>query len=190
MTGKPRAVVIGSSAGGMHALRCVLADLGADFPCPVVAVCHTGSDDMSTFCELVGAHCALPVREARERERVVAGVVHVAPTGYHLLIEGDGRFALSVDERVAFARPAIDILFETAATAFAAELVGVVMTGANSDGAAGLRRVRERGGIGIVQDPADAEVATMPQSALDIAGADFCLPLREIGPKLNRLCRV
>ena len=155
-----------------------------------MAVCHTGSADMNTFCELVGANCALPVREAREREPATAGVVHVAPTGYHLLIEGSGRFALSVDERVAFARPAIDILFETAAAAFADRLVGVVMTGANSDGAEGLRRIRENGGVGIVQDPADAEVATMPQAALDVAGADFCLPLREIGPQLNRLCRV
>jgi two-component system, chemotaxis family, protein-glutamate methylesterase/glutaminase len=184
----PRTVVIGCSAGGMGALRVVLSGLRADFACAIVVVCHTGSDDVSTLCELLGMTSVLPVREARERERCAAGVVDVAPSGYHLLLEQDGRFSLSVDERVAFARPAIDVLFESAAAALGGAVIGIVMTGANNDGAAGLKRVRERGGVAIVQDPADAEVATMPKAALDHAGADHCVALAAIAPLLNRLC--
>jgi two-component system chemotaxis response regulator CheB len=172
----------------MHALRTVLGSLHRDIVQPIIVVCHTGSDDITTFCELIGAVSTLPVREARERQRPVAGVVHIAPTGYHLLLERDRRFALSVDERVAFARPAIDILFETAATTFGGDLIGVVMTGANSDGAAGLGRIRAGGGIAIVQDPEDAYAAAMPRSALDLAGADHCVPLCDIAPLLNQLC--
>jgi two-component system chemotaxis response regulator CheB len=188
MSQAPQAVVMGCSAGGMNALRIVLAGLRAGLAVPVVVVCHTGSDDVTTFCELIGAGCALPVREARERETAVPGVVHVAPSGYHLLLERDGRFSLSVDERVAFARPAIDVLFETAAAAFDGRLVGVVMTGANNDGAAGLRQIRLRGGIAVVQDPEDAYAAAMPRAALQTAGADHCLALDAIAPLLNRLC--
>jgi len=180
---------MGCSAGGMNALRAVLADLHSDFPWPILVVCHTGSEDVTTFCDLIGMASALPVREARERNLALAGVVHVAPTGYHLLVELGGRFSLSVDERVAFARPAIDVLFESAAGVFCDGLIGVVMTGANNDGAAGLKRVRERGGIAIVQEPTDAEASTMPRAALDIAGADYCVPLNEIAPLLNRLCQ-
>ena len=179
---------MGCSAGGMNALRTVLGGLHRGFVQPVIVVCHTGSDDVSTFCELIGAASTLPVREARERQRPAAGVVHVAPTGYHLLVERDGRFAFSVDERVAFARPAIDVLFETAAETFRADLIGVVMTGANSDGAVGLGHIRACGGTAIVQDPEDAYAAAMPRSALDLAGADHCVPLPEIASLLNQLC--
>jgi two-component system chemotaxis response regulator CheB len=182
------AVVIGCSAGGMNALRVVLAGLSGAFAIPLIVVCHTGSEDVGMFCDLIGAASALPVIEARERERPLPGVVHVAPSGYHLLIERDGRFALSVDERVAFSRPAIDVLFDTAAVAFGDSLVAVVMTGANSDGAAGLKRIRARGGIAIVQDPADAYAAAMPSAAIQTAGTDYCVPLDDIAPLLNRLC--
>ena len=189
MKGVRDVVVMGCSAGGMNALRVVLAGLSDAFAVPVIVVCHTGSDDVATFCDLISAATGLPVVEAREREQPVPGVVHVAPSGYHLLIERDGRFALSVDERVAFSRPAIDVLFDTAAVAFGDSLVAVVMTGANSDGAAGLKRIRARGGIAIVQDPADAYAAAMPIAALETAGADYCVPLDEIAPLLNRLCQ-
>lgn len=188
MSEAPKAVVMGCSAGGMRAMRTILADLHAQFPWPLVAVCHTGSEDVGTLCDLLAMVSALPVEEAREREHPRRGVVHVAPSGYHLLFERCGRLSLSVDDRVAFARPAIDVLFETAAEACSGGLIGVVLTGANADGAAGLRTLRKRGGIGIVQDPDDAEVAAMPEAALATAGADYCVPLREIAPLLNRLC--
>lgn len=184
----PPSVVVGCSAGGMEALRVLLAGLDPRFPRAVVVVCHTGSEDVTTFCELLGAASALPVCEARERQCATPGIVHVAPGGYHLLLERNGAFALSVDERVSFARPAIDVLFESAAGACGRQLVGVVMTGANSDGAVGLREIRRRGGTAIVQEPGDARAAAMPQAALDLAGADHCVALSAIAPLLNRLC--
>lgn len=188
MNGAPEAVVMGCSAGGMNALRAVLAGLSGRFPLPIVVVCHTGSEDVTTFCDLIGAVTALPVKEARERQNPLPGHVYVAPTGYHLLLEQGGRFALSVDERVAFSRPAIDVMFETAATAFSGRLVAVVMTGANNDGATGLKRIRELGGLAIVQDPDEAYASAMPRAAIETAGTDHCVPLHEIAPLLNRLC--
>ncbi|MFC4822011.1 chemotaxis protein CheB [Dokdonella ginsengisoli] len=188
MSSAPPAVVMGCSAGGMGALRTVLGGLSSNFPRAVVVVCHTGSEDVTTFCELLELASALPVREARERQSMAPGVVHMAPSGYHLLLERGGRFSLSVDERVSFARPAIDVLFETAASACGKDLIGVVMTGANNDGAAGLRAIRRRGGVAIVQDPLDAQASAMPQAAIETAGADHVVPLEGIAPLLNRLC--
>lgn len=183
----PAFVTVGCSAGGLHALHVLLGGLAADFPAPVVAVCHTGSDDVSLLCELLARNSTLPVREATERTLPLPGQVYIAPSGYHLLLDDDGRFALSVDPRVGFARPSIDVLFESAATVGGRHTIGVVMTGANSDGANGLQRIRARGGIAIVQDPADAEVDLMPRAALTQAGADHCVALVEIAPLLNRL---
>lgn len=188
MSSTPPAVVMGCSAGGMGALRTVLSGLNPRFPRAVIVVCHTGSEDVTSFCELLEIVSTLPVREARERQIAAPGVVHLAPSGYHLLLEQDGRFSLSVDERVSFARPAIDVLFESAASACGRNLIGVVMTGANNDGAAGLRAIRRRGGSAIVQDPGDAQAAAMPQAALETAGADYCVALKGIAPLLNQLC--
>ena len=189
MRSVPPIVVIGCSAGGLEALRVLLAGLDPHFPHAVIVVCHTGSEDVTTFCELLESVSALPVREARERQCATPGIVHVAPGGYHLLLERDGSFALSVDERVSFARPAIDVLFESAASACSGhELVGVVLTGANSDGATGLREIRRHGGTAIVQSPDDARAPAMPQAALDVAGADHCVALAAIAPLLNQLC--
>ncbi len=188
MSDAPLAIVMGCSAGGMSALRTVLSGLRKDLSLPIIVVCHTGSDDITTFCELVDTSSTLPVREARERQPALPGVVHMAPAGYHLLLERDGKFSLSVDERIAFSRPAIDVLFESAASAYTTGLIGVVMTGANSDGASGLAAIRAHGGVAIVQDPASAHASAMPQAALDIAGADHCVPLDAIASLLNHLC--
>ena len=183
------AVVLGCSSGGVRALRTLLAGLARDLPVPLAVVCHTGAEDISTLCDTLSAVSPLPVREARERCPPEPGVVYLAPAGYHLLLGGDGCFALSVDARVHHCRPAIDVLFETAAAHHARQLVGVVLTGANEDGAAGLAAIRRAGGIGIVQDPADAEIAAMPEAALRVAGADHVLPLAAIAPLINQLCR-
>jgi len=189
MAPAPTLVVVGCSAGGLHALHVLLAGLASDFPLPVAVVCHTGSEDVTLLCELLERTSALPVVEAVERRAPTPGTVHIAPSGYHLLIGDDGRFSLSVDPRVGFARPSIDVLFESAAAYGGARVVGVIMTGANSDGAQGLQRIRERDGLAIVQDPADAEVDHMPAAALAQAGADHCLPLVEIAPLLNRIAK-
>ena len=184
----PEAIAIGCSAGGLTALERLLAQLDPRLPQPLLVCCHTGSATVELMCELLARHTRLRVTEARERELPQAGTVHVAPSGYHLLIEHDRRFALSVDPRVSYARPSIDVLFDSAAEAYRDALVGVVLTGANSDGAQGLATIRGHGGIAIVQEPGDAESPTMPQAALERAGADHCLPLADIPSLLNRLC--
>ena len=166
----------------------LLAGLDPALPASVILVCHTGAADVSLLCELLARNSALPVEEAREREWPRAGVVHVAPSGYHLHVERSRRFALSVDPKVCYCRPAIDVLFESAAPCWRRQLIGVVLTGANEDGARGLKAVREHGGIGIVQLPAEAEVATMPEAALRVAGADHVLPLAQIAVVINQLC--
>jgi two-component system chemotaxis response regulator CheB len=186
--GAPKAIVIGCSAGGLVALEHLLGGLLPGLPQPFLVCCHTGSSSVELMCELLARHAPMRVEEAREREVPAGGTVYVAPSGYHLLVESDGRFALSVDPRVSFARPSIDVLFASAAEAYGRGLAGVILTGANSDGAAGLAAVRDHGGLAIVQRPDDAESPAMPQAALDRAGADHCLPLAAIAPLLNRIC--
>ena len=184
----PAAIAIGCSAGGVDALKAVLGGLDAQLPQAIVVCLHSRSDTVDMLRSVLGRISPLPVTEAVERQPVQSGVVHLAPSGYHLLVESDLHFALSIDPRVNHARPSIDVLFHSAAEAWRGGLLGVVLTGANADGAAGLRRIRQLGGLAVVQSPADAEAAAMPQAALEVAGADYCVPLPDIAPLLNRLC--
>jgi two-component system chemotaxis response regulator CheB len=184
----PLAVVVGCSAGGLSALHQLLGGLSRPLPVPLVIVCHSGSEDMRMFCELLESRSGLPVQEAEERLLPEPGRVYVAPSGYHLLVERDGRFALSIDPRVAFSRPSIDVLFESAAAVWRERLVAVLLTGANSDGAQGSAQVRRNGGTLVVQDPKTAQVPMMPAAALELAGADHCLPLSDISSLLETLC--
>lgn len=182
------AVVVGCSAGGVQALRLLLSGLAQNLPVPVLVVCHTGSEDVDMLIDVLAAQSCLPVREATERQRPVPGTVHIAPAGYHLLIEADGRFALSVDRRVCFSRPSIDVLFESAAAHYQQALIGVVLTGANDDGALGLKTIRAHHGLAIVQSPDSAEAAIMPAAAIRIAGADHIVPLADIAALINDYC--
>lgn len=188
VTSKPEVIVLGCSAGGLTALHRLLGGLSRPLPIPMVVVCHSGSEDMRMFCELLHSRSGLPVTEAEERMKPMAGHIHVAPSGYHLLIEQDGRFALSVDPRVAFSRPSIDVLFESAAAVWRERLLAVLLTGANADGAVGSVRVRSWGGTLIVEDPGTAQEPAMPAAALALAGADHCLTLADIPPLLELLC--
>ena len=185
---QPQAIVIGCSAGGLDALRTVLGGLDPDLPQAVLVCCHTGSETVGLLCGLLDRVSTLPVIEAVERHPVLGGTVQLAPSGYHLLIERDRHFALSADPRVNHSRPSIDVLLASASAIWGKSLIGVVMTGANADGANGLHQLRQAGGIAVVQSPADAEVPAMPQAALDQAGADYCVELHAIAPLLNRLC--
>jgi len=182
------AVAIGCSAGGLKALQSIVPTLRPDLSTPVIVVCHTGSGDIDQLCELIGRGALLPVREARERMPAAPGAVYVASADYHLLLEPELRFALSTEMRVAYSRPSIDVLFESVADVCGPRAIGVVLTGSNHDGAAGLKHIREAGGVGIVQRPDSAEASAMPAAALALAGADHCLTLAEIGPLLNNLC--
>lgn len=183
---EPAVIAIGCSLGGLNALKVLLAGLDPQLRLPVLVCCHTaGSVDV--LRQLLAAHSALPVVEAGERQPVTAGVVHIAPGGYHLLLESHRHFALSIDEPVCFSRPSIDVMFSSVADVYLSGTLGVVLTGASRDGAEGLARIRACGGTAIVQTPASAEASTMPQAALDLAGADHCVALEEIAPLLNRL---
>lgn len=177
-----------ASTGGIDALREVLRPLPDSFPAAILLVQHTASDDGKALCEILAAACALPVVDAEPRQPVVPGCVYVAPPGYHLLVEAGPRLALSVDEKVCHVRPSANVLFSSAADVWRSALIGVVLTGANEDGAEGLAAIRSRQGLGIVQNPDNAEMSEMPRAALERAGADHVVPLAEIGPLLARLC--
>ena len=169
MTGvAPRAVVIGASAGAIQALSEILPKLPADFPLPVLIVVHVPADRQNILAPLFEKKCRVAVREAEDKELAVPGTVYFAPSDYHLLLEADGTLSLSSDEPVMHSRPAIDVLFESAADSFGAALVGVVLTGANADGAAGLKAIADAGGTVIVEDPADAYATAMPLASLTV----------------------
>jgi two-component system, chemotaxis family, protein-glutamate methylesterase/glutaminase len=176
-----QAVAVGVSAGGLEALRVILGLLPAGFSMPVLIAQHLHPQQDRFFFDVLGQSCLLPVREAEEKEAATPGVVYFAPPNYHLLIELDRTFSLSVDAKVNFSRPSIDVLFETAAEAYGAALIGIILTGASRDGAAGLRRIKESGGLAVVQDPAGAEFALMPSAALEETQVDHVLSLPEIG---------
>lgn len=182
------AIVIGVSAGGMHALSVILPELPEDFPLPVIVVQHMVPDADDYLVNLLDERSSIAVKEAQGGERITGGHVYLAPPDYHLLIELDRTFGLSQDCLVNCARPSIDALFESAADAYGDGLVGVILTGANEDGTRGLKRLKERGGLTIVQNPVTAESNCMPRSALEAIEVDYVLELEDIGPFLGRVC--
>ena len=181
------AVVIGASAGGFEAILTLLEGLPPTYPMPLVALLHLPDNHESRLPELFGYRLQLQVREARDKEPLAPGVLYVAPAGYHLSIENDYSLSLSCEERVSYARPSIDVLFASAADAYGPALAGILLTGANFDGAAGLAGIRVAGGLTVVQDPASAEVPTMPEAALRRMTPDLILPLAQIHSLLRRL---
>lgn len=185
-----RGIVVGASAGGIAALRELLGGLSPQLRTPVIIVLHSAASDHHGLALSLGRGCPLPVAEAVERARIEPGHIYIAPPGYHLLVERNERFALSVDDRVCYVRPAADVLFESAADVWRGGTVGVVLTGANEDGAKGLATIRSRRGIAIVQEPGDAESPEMPAAALRLAGADHVVPLAGIAGLINRLAGV
>ena len=169
---KFRALVIGASAGGVEALNHIFSSLPPNFYLPIVAVLHLSPSSKfipSAFHVPVG----LVVKEAEEKEHLTAGTIYFAPPNYHLLVESDETLGLSNEELVHFARPSIDVTFLSISDVFQEELIGVILTGANDDGAEGLKVIKERGGLTIVQDPSTARAKLMPQSALDLMKPDF-----------------
>ena len=182
------AVVIGVSAGGLQTLKIILPALAADFPLPLVIVQHLSADADSFLVNYLNEISAIAVKEAEDKEPLTAGVAYLAPAGYHLLVELDRRFSLSVDDRVNFARPSIDVLFESAADVFGEKLIGVVLTGANNDGARGLKAIKARGGLAIVQNPRTAEFATIPEAAITATKVDHISDPGMIAPLLARIC--
>jgi two-component system chemotaxis response regulator CheB len=180
-------VVVGASWGGLHAIETVLSCLPADFGAAVVIAQHRQDDGRDGALEhLLDARCAMAVCEAEDKQELSPGQVVVAPAGYHLLVE-PGALSLSVDEPLHFSRPSIDILLGSAADAYGDRAAGVVLTGANADGAVGLAKIAARGGTTIVQNPATAERREMPEAALWSTPEARVLELDEIGPALVEL---
>jgi two-component system chemotaxis response regulator CheB len=175
------AVVIGTSAGGTHALQQILPCLPADFPIPIIIVQHLHPLQDGVAMLHFSGGSALIIKDADEKEAIRPGFVYFAPPNYHLLIETDHTFSLSIDPKVNHCRPSIDVLFESAAAVYGPRLIAIILTGANNDGAEGLRLIKKKGGLVIVQDPKSAEFSFMPTAALNVVKPDFVLGPAEIG---------
>jgi two-component system chemotaxis response regulator CheB len=182
-----RIVTVGASAGGLYALRMLVAALPADFPMPVAVVQHR-SKDSELLCELLQECTAMEVYEVNDKEEARPGCVYIAPPDYHLLVD-EGFFSLSTEAPVRFSRPSIDVTFESAADTYGMDAIGVVLTGANADGSRGLRRIVDAGGLGVVQDPSTAEVKVMPQAAAKAVPEACVLPMQDIAGYLAGIKR-
>jgi two-component system chemotaxis response regulator CheB len=180
-------IVVGASAGGLNALTALLSPLPGDYGFPVLIVQHLSPLSDNYWLEKIGEACNLKIKEAEEKEVIKKGFVYVAPSNYHLLVERDNTLSLSVEEKVNFSRPSIDVLFETASDVFKQDVIGILLTGASQDGAAGMKKIKENGGVTIVQDPETAENRYMPESAIKVAKIDYILSLEEIVNLLIKL---
>jgi two-component system chemotaxis response regulator CheB len=179
-------ILIGTSWGGLAALRSIVSALPADFGVPVAIVQHRHRDSDAMLARFLQGHTGLCVCEVEDKQPVEAGKIFIAPANYHLFVE-PGFFSLSIDAPVRYSRPSIDVAMMSAADSYAHHAVGVVLTGANADGAAGLRRMADGGGLAVVQDPATAEMPVMPRAALDAVPTARVFTLDRIGEFLRQL---
>jgi two-component system chemotaxis response regulator CheB len=186
---RSEAVVIGASAGAFDALTAILPLLPDGYRLPIMIVVHMPMDKKSVLAELFQRTCKIAVREAEDKEPIESATAYFAPPDYHLLVERTGSLALSSDKPILYSRPSIDALFESAADAYGAGLVGIVLTGANSDGAIGLKAVLQAGGTAIVQDPLQAYASAMPEAALATNTGAMKLSLNEIAEYLQKVGR-
>ena len=176
-------VVVGTSTGGLHALTRLLSSLPGTFQLPILIVQHRSKDSDERLSGLLRVASQLPVSEAEDKEPLRAPGVYLSPPDYHLLVEADS-LALSTEEPVAYSRPSIDVLFESAAYSHGSAVIAVLLTGANQDGTRGLQAVKHRGGYVIVQDPSSAESGFMPRHAVQHVVADRVLDLDQIATEL------
>jgi two-component system chemotaxis response regulator CheB len=181
------AVVIGVSTGGVEALKVLLPALPASFPLPIAIVQHRDRRSDGFLATFLDGMTSIAVSEAEDKEPFCAAHAYLAPAGYHLLIESDRSLSLTVDERVNYSCPSIDVLFESAANVFAQSLIGIVLTGANADGAQGLKTIKARGGLAVVQDPQTAAATAMPRAALEATPVDHVVPLERIASLLTQI---
>jgi two-component system chemotaxis response regulator CheB len=179
-------VVVGTSIGGLKALQTLLSGLPEGFPVPVVIAQHRGQSSEIGLCDFLGRSSRIPISEPEDKEAIFPGRAYLAPPDYHLLVE-NGSFALSTDPPVSFARPSIDMLFESAANEYRERAIGVVLTGANRDGARGLAAIKLRGGLTLVEDPASAACREMPEAAIAATQVDRILALQDIASCLGHL---
>jgi two-component system, chemotaxis family, protein-glutamate methylesterase/glutaminase len=184
---KASLVVVGASLGGLSALTVLLSRLGSEFRAPIVIVQHRGKTPDAALARLLARETHLSVSEPDDKAALEPGHVYIAPADYHLLVE-HGNLALSTEAPVNHARPSIDVLFESAADAYGRSVVAIVLTGANHDGARGSERIKQRGGIVLVQDPGSAEASALPAAAIAATKVDRILPLGALAAVLGDLC--
>jgi two-component system chemotaxis response regulator CheB len=184
------AIVVGASAGGVEALLKIFAGLRRGYRLPIITVLHVPQERRSQLAQVFQARLPIPVKEADDKEDIAPGTLYFAPPGYHLSVEHDFSLSLSQEDRVFHSRPSIDILFDSAADAYGQRLMGVLLTGANNDGACGLSRIKQCGGMTVIQDPDNAQARTMPEAALALHKPDYLLPLNDIGQLLVELERI
>jgi len=176
-----KCIVIGASAGGMRALSSVLSPLPPDFPIPIIVLQHLSPDTYNNYLiNHINKRVQLVVKEADEKEPITKGHIYIAPANYHLLVEDDQTFSLSIDGRVHYSRPSINVLFDSAAEVYKSKVIGIILTGANNDGAEGLHRIKQNGGLAIVQNPEEAEADVMPRAAIAQCDVDYVLSLEQI----------
>lgn len=182
-------IVIGTSWGGLAALRAIVSSLPAEYPIPAVIVQHRHRDSDTMLARFLQSHTGLCVCEVEDKQPVEAGRIFIAPANYHLYVER-GFFSLSIDAPVRYSRPSIDVAMMSAADAYGHRAVGIVLTGANADGSAGLRRMADAGALAVVQDPATAEMPVMPRAALDAVPTARVFAVGRIGDFLRQLASV
>lgn len=185
---KYEAVVIGASAGGFNALSFLLERVPARYCIPIIVVQHRSRDAGNLLEELLQKKCRVTIKQADEKERIEGGTVYIAPPDYHLLVEADRTFSLSAESRIRYSRPSIDVLFESAALVYRQALVGVILTGANEDGARGIARIADCGGVTIAQDPEEAQFPFMVKASIDTNKIGHIWSLGTIQNFLVRLC--
>jgi two-component system chemotaxis response regulator CheB len=179
-SGRYAAIVMGTSAGGLHALLELLSALPVDYSLPLIIVQHRSKSEDTLLEEILQKKSLLNVKQADEKEIIKPGTVYIAPPDYHLMVETNETFSLSSDEPVHFSRPSIDVLFRSAAEVYNKALIGIILTGANEDGADGLKAIHEQGGYTIAQEPSDAAYGVMPRAAIRTGVVDKVLSLTEI----------
>lgn len=182
-----KAIVIGTSYGGVEALKAIIPHLPKNFALAVLIVLHIGDHKNDSFVNYLNKKSKIPVKEAEEKEEIKAGTVYFAPPNYHLLVENDSTIALSADPKIHHSRPSIDVLFESAAWHYKNQLIGILLTGLNHDGAQGIKEIQKYGGITIVENPETAIATIMPASAIEIMKPDYILNSNQIFQKINEL---
>ena len=181
-----KAIVIGTSAGGVEALKVVLKDLEPTIEVPIIVVIHI-KERSDGFSKIYNHLNKMIVKEAEDKEKIKKGVIYFAPSDYHLSIEDDYTFSLSIEEKINYSRPSIDILFESAAEIYTDNLLGIILTGANSDGALGIKKIKKLGGECIIQDPKEAYFDTMPLSVLKYVSTCKLMNLHSINRYIKKL---
>lgn len=184
---KFKAVVIGGSAGSFPLVTKILASLPKQFPLPVFLCLHRLKHIRHGFVEALALKSNIPIVEPEDKETIKNGIAYLAPSNYHMYVELGNKIALSTEEMVKYSRPSIDLTFDTASFVYREKILGIMLSGANTDGAEGIRKLKERGGYAIAQDPAEASVRTMPEAAIKIAPMDEILKLEDIIKFLNKL---